>query len=51
MEEKKDCQSCKVQILEWKIAVLSKLMEERLGLKIDFRDEVEKFIDDFLNEV
>ncbi len=51
MKDKKDRQFCKIQILEWKVAVLTKVIEERLGIKIDFRDEVEKFIDDFLDEV
>lgn len=51
MEREKDCKFCKLQLLEWKIAVLTKVIEERLGAEIDFRDEVGKFIDDFLTGV
>lgn len=35
---------------ERKIAVLTQIIEERLGIKIDFRDDVEKFIDDFIGK-
>lgn len=51
MKCKNGCETCKLKLLEWKIAVLTKVVEERLETEIDFRDEVEKFIDDFLNEV
>lgn len=36
---------------ERKIAVLTKIIEERLGIEVDFRSEVEKFIDEFVDEV
>lgn len=50
MEGKKGCQFCKAQVLEWKIAVLTKIIEERMEIQIDFRNEVGKFIDDFLKD-
>ena len=36
--------------IEQKITVLTKIIEERFEIKIDFRNDVEKFIDDFLDE-
>ena len=41
----------RMEELEKKITVLTKIIEERFGIEIDFRDDVEKFIDDFINEV
>ncbi len=40
----------RINEIEQKITVLTKIIEERFGIKIDFRNDVEKFIDDFLDE-
>ena len=40
----------RINEIEQKITVLTKIIEERFGIKIDFRIDVEKFIDDFLDE-
>ncbi len=40
----------RIEEVEKKITVLTQIVEERLQIKIDFRDDVEKFIDDFLDE-
>ena len=40
----------RIEEVEKKITVLTQIIEERLRVKIDFRDDVEKFIDDFLDE-
>ena len=46
MEQKSD----RINEIEQKITVLTKIIEERFEIKIDFRNDVEKFIDDFLDE-
>lgn len=35
--------------LENKIAVLTSILEERLGIQIDLRSDVDKFLDDFMD--
>lgn len=40
----------RINEIEQKITVLTKIIEERFEIKIDFRNDVEKFIDDFLDE-
>ena len=40
----------RINEIEQKITVLTKIIEERFGIKINFRNDVEKFIDDFLDE-
>ena len=40
----------RINEIEQKITVLTKIIEERFGIKIDFLNDVEKFIDDFLDE-
>nr|DAF37855.1 MAG TPA: hypothetical protein [Caudoviricetes sp.] len=46
MEQKSE----RINEIEQKITVLTKIIEERFEIKIDFRNDVEKFIDDFLDE-
>ena len=46
MEQKSE----RINEIEQKITVLTKIIEERFEMKIDFRNDVEKFIDDFLDE-
>ena len=41
----------RINEIEQKITVLTKIIEERLGIEVDFRSEVEKFIDEFVDEV
>ena len=41
----------RINEIEQKITVLTKIIEERFGIKIDFRNDVEKFIDEFVDEV
>lgn len=40
----------RINEIEQKITVLTKIIEERFEIEIDFRNDVEKFIDDFLDE-
>lgn len=40
----------RIEETERKIAVLTEIFEERLGIEVDFRSEVEKFIDDFVDK-
>lgn len=46
MEQTSEC----INEIEQKITVLTKIIEERFEIEIDFRNDVEKFIDDFLDE-
>lgn len=46
MEQKSE----RINEIEQKITVLTKIIEERFEIEIDFRNDVEKFIDDFLDE-
>ena len=46
MEQKSE----RINEIEQTITVLTKIIEERFEIKIDFRNDVEKFIDDFLDE-
>ena len=46
MEQKSE----RINEIEQKITVLTKIIEERFEIKIDFRNDVEKFIDDFMDE-
>lgn len=46
MEQKSE----RINEIEQKITVLTKIIEERFEIKIDFQNDVEKFIDDFLDE-
>ena len=46
MEQKSE----RINEIEQKITVLTKIIEERFEIQIDFRNDVEKFIDDFLDE-
>ena len=41
----------RINEIEQKITGLTKIIEERFGIKIDFRNDVEKFIDEFVDEV